>query len=1035
MNNTTENIFQSIDYIVEARMSQLTYDKTELCTIEKVYGDEKPNTYYVSNGSLKFDVKSLDDKKYLKDSKVYVTIPQGDYALEKFIAGQYSSETPYKAQYVTPESQMVKAQEFPNFLSKELILNKDSSFDETEKVFRALSELHSITFPRSGFGEYDHILVNMGITTSDMEVYSGVYNIHLILYNTNQNVEYLLTIPSTELYGNPYNYSAEYPVAYLLPIPQYAYTNNSDKELIEFNLYDIDRLQIALEVDSDFFTNRQDATITLETLSLSAGYEAKEFEENSTQIKLILDSPNTGKDSDYEYDANASKQLSFDFGIYQDDTLTIYNETNAPASLAQYSAYWCQYVKGYQKQEGSNDIGEKDIAESGTYWKTIASDPLTELDIYKYTYKPNSEWDEDQVKVVIRYEGELEDDQFRPYYVSNGLTFKNKELKPPQGTNSAVDNELELSLTLGDDGNYNIYGTDNRLISYAKKNQKTSVIINKYFDNTEWTGKEQVVWKIPKNATMLKIDTSWRTEENLKEYDNTDANYHILKGKGLREITYDFADIYSSTRIHNTIYCEVYREDKQKTYRGSINLTFGRTNTNGSNYALNIIPSNYGGLEKDKSISFTASLEDENGRKIDIPNPEMLEWSWYYGDDELAGIVKAVDETGKCKVERTEEWSYEAAIRAILKLTIKNWKIENGATINLTANYPIGIGGSSDYITGASRVMYDYAGRLASYDLTPYSFPNSKDKHTFILFNGKNEYEGGKPLSLDPTKGSYPSIDFKNVLKPLPNLPSEIKPCGIFFWNETAGWVSWIQPLLIEQDTYASALLNEWDGNLEINEDGNYILAQSIGAGIKETSSDGKSNVYTGVLMGKVDLQGKINYGLYGFKNGELRFKFDEQGRVRIGNKTTYIEFDPTISGDNNQLSINIKKGQIAGWIITEDYFTSAATSSYDLKLQSPFSAIETEDFSVFKCVNHEVLQFDLSVSGFLTLRSGLQLVDGDIVLGKDRASGGILSSKLLFLEDGDANIQLEFQNRRPALSWYDPITNTRGSIYLDELA
>jgi hypothetical protein len=294
------------------------------------------------------------------------------------------------------------------------------------------------------------------------------------------------------------------------------------------------------------------------------------------------------------------------------------------------------------------------------------------------------------------------------------------------GTNAAAENEIILSLAIGDDGSYNIYGTDNRLVSYAKKNQKTSVTITSFTDQTLWSGKEIVTWKIPKNATMLKTDRNWVTVADTKEYITIDTNYHILKGKGLKEITYDFADIYSSTCVHNTIYCEVYNEDKQKTYRGSIKLTFGLTNTNGSNYGFNIIPERYTGMTSSANsagleLKCTTELTDEQGKIIKHNN--QITWSWLYGSNKTPpGLALSTSTDGKeCVISRTGSYSNATYCYAILVATLSDWEDTNGNKTNLMAYYAIPFGATTYYITGASKIVYDYKNKLTTWDTTPYN--------------------------------------------------------------------------------------------------------------------------------------------------------------------------------------------------------------------------------------------------------------------------------------------------------------------------
>jgi hypothetical protein len=51
------------------------------------------------------------------------------------------------------------------------------------------------------------------------------------------------------------------------------------------------------------------------------------------------------------------------------------------------------------------------------------------------------------------------------------------------------------------------------------------------------------------------------------------------------------------------------------------------------------------------------------------------------------------------------------------------------------------------------------------------------------------------------------------------------------------GNVIWAQPIYLMQNRYPSAMLNEWDGSLKIDEDNNSILTAMVGAGRKNTNN------------------------------------------------------------------------------------------------------------------------------------------------------------------------------------------------------
>ena len=90
--NYSEQIFQSIDTIISQRLNEVSFDKTEICEIVSQDKDNV-NKYWVSNGSLKYEAYSIDEnRKYLANQKVYITIPQGNYNLRKLIIGSYSAD-------------------------------------------------------------------------------------------------------------------------------------------------------------------------------------------------------------------------------------------------------------------------------------------------------------------------------------------------------------------------------------------------------------------------------------------------------------------------------------------------------------------------------------------------------------------------------------------------------------------------------------------------------------------------------------------------------------------------------------------------------------------------------------------------------------------------------------------------------------------------------------------------------------------------------------------------------------------------------
>ena len=101
--------------------------------------------------------------------------------------------------------------------------------------------------------------------------------------------------------------------------------------------------------------------------------------------------------------------------------------------------------------------------------------------------------------------------------------------------------------------------------------------------------------------------------------------------------------------------------------------------------------------------------------------------------------------------------------------------------------------------------------------------------------------------------------------------------------------LAWSQPILIEQNRYPSAMLNAWNGELEIDETNGTILSSMIAAGKKESD-----NSYTGVLIGDVTAADVGSHtGVYGFEHGQQCYAFKDDGTAFIGKSGSgQIRFD-----------------------------------------------------------------------------------------------------------------------------------------------
>ena len=101
-----EIICTAIDEIVTAKLEGLEYDITKLCTItDDTYSYQ--GKYTVSDGTAKYEAYTTD-MSLKKGNSVLVTIPKGDYQLQKTILCRISADDTTPFNYTSPMDTMIK---------------------------------------------------------------------------------------------------------------------------------------------------------------------------------------------------------------------------------------------------------------------------------------------------------------------------------------------------------------------------------------------------------------------------------------------------------------------------------------------------------------------------------------------------------------------------------------------------------------------------------------------------------------------------------------------------------------------------------------------------------------------------------------------------------------------------------------------------------------------------------------------------------------------------------------------------------------
>lgn len=165
----------------------------------------------------------------------------------------------------------------------------------------------------------------------------------------------------------------------------------------------------------------------------------------------------------------------------------------------------------------------------------------------------------------------------------------------------------------------------------------------------------------------------------------------------------------------------------------------------------------------------------------------------------------------------------------------------------------------------------------------------------------------------------------------------------------------WHQPLIIKQNLYKEEILNNWTGELVLDDISQLIMSSTLGAGKKD-----ENNLFSGVFLGAVTNQTDdtaASYGIYGYTQGRQAFGFRDDGTAFIGsagrgrilfdgNESTltsgsYSEINPGISLDldDGVFDLHINTENDGNW-------TNASFKIQEVDMSNPNNNITILEFS-----------------------------------------------------------------------------------------
>lgn len=868
-NDITEKLFQSIDTIVSKKLENLPYDKTLICKIEDTSKNQK-NQYIVSNQNVKFiaysdreDFKNEDSENYLTPGDyVYVQIPQGDFNQNKHIlnriqtgAAEYANSAPME-RYVQ--------------VSRNINENYGTSEDENFFIINNVTKSKKIfsyeilSSKDSEFCGYNLLGIKLAIKANlynrDWTAVSGGYRIKAVvnavdLSNISANGPFQIGAQDYEYYIELTDMVTTSPYK-TIGYCNWGLTFDISKLLIK-------KIDIYLEQTEDFMDVRgeripPEAKIQIYTkdLIVSFGYDKDDLIADT--VGLFLYTTDGWKYSN----ENHQKNLYVRYIRYINNQWE--NVTSAIPDLKR--NYWGVY----DEKAGYNANFE------AYYIKTIDSNKNHITNTFDTTN--NLEY---QIINFVIYDSNLRKN------ITAQKTFINNSYLKDAG---AIDIITGLSVSFTEDewnGVYNIYGQDNLVLNKYESN-KVHYLLVKYkseISDRQLQPGDIITWHIPATNTMIAAPRDEdqklgerELNEALGEYkitheiSNLDAGYIATDKSSIGfQVPFRIKDYYNQQWTNNTIKIEVNLSDNERSFETSQTLYFGTSGSEGSDYIFRLtlekngvqIPALTKGVITNTYI--VPHLYDYNNTELTI-DPTKINYTWLYNSAAVIGS-KINSESYYRITELTYEPNTGDGLNALGK-SILQAELELSNNIILKAYCPIASRDNSMYedIEGASTVTYDITGKKPIYYKSKYNLKTKTAiNYSWYLY------------SADDLPG-YPQLN-DNELIPASIYCNNLDFCYLYCKDNTNNKIAWVQPLLITQNKYPSAMWNGEANPLKLTNVDNSGIINTTMVGRVNQDNNGMSGMFIGILDDTT--------GLYGFQEGREIFRLDEKGRIHINGNVT----------------------------------------------------------------------------------------------------------------------------------------------------
>lgn len=950
--NLGEIICEAVDTIVSKRLEGLKYNTTKICTIVNI-AYRQIGRYTVQEENLRYEAYSTDTSLNLND-KVTVMIPNADYNEQKIILNKISTDEDLTSSvaYISPLKKIIKFSDNIINNSTHTIVKDTSSKDQTHFSLLANGSnkvgyldpevitykwLYSIDW--SGYNNYSKLGISADFQTwlKDLGATSGNYGLELLFYTSNSSIidqenkdaDYRFTFSINDILGNPYDF------------PMYF---TQEKVIDISHLKDIQFLDIYFYQSGNFRTETGEYIINSEpneglllpdnlfvgNMELYVGHDISAYSGDSVSIntsniltfsKLRNNDKKTlslywiRKIDDSNYEVIDGAAINENKEAYTINGVNI-NDIDA-------EVYWVR------QSDTESDLANMDIVGANWVYKEseLQIEPTNKFSCTLTISENNGLINRENIrlKAVLRVRDENGN---WVQYDSNIITLSTEDASVDDTTYNAI---MGLSIYCDDggyQGNYFIYGADNKIIDESKgsghnkyfKLQYNGVDISEGKASIKQEDIESISWSVWKN-TAGNTSMSMINYPDIKESDYEGLPKRITYSQGVStQLKYNISDVWYPNISENTLSCSIILKNGL-SYKASKELIFGKANSQGSNFnlvieykdsnksAYEVTTNENGSIIKFEEAVLIGRLYDLNG-PITITEDSPYNWSWsLLSGSNISSSLDIFNLTNSSTQEPMLQLKSGANIRnnyTVLRAICTLKKDADGEAIQtITAYKPIAIRTRTDdslrcnTMAGASTITYNstgkpqyYTGDYILYDTDGKAIEGLTWETTTALVNGKPE--NGLPQLKDSGQGNKALS-----ASPVHIEGSNYRICVVAKKDDI---VYWTQPIHITQSNYDLAIVNDWDGTTDID-DGSTIKTSAVAAGRKNDNG-----TFSGIVLGEVDVDGDGNTdtGLYGMSNGNVTFYLTDKGQATF--KSTETDTDgndiitQTLLGNVNQI-------------------------------------------------------------------------------------------------------------------------------------